>query len=216
MKKIIILFLLALFIPITKVDGYYCSYVEIAKLKKIAYNINVSYDYVEKNNSINFNMTLVNLNEKLYIIDKVTNKKYNYKKDEMTLSNYKPGTTVQYQIYASNSRCIDELLYTIRIVLPSYNEYYQDKSCKGIEDYSLCNKWAAHNFSQKQFRQKIEDYKRSLIQDKEPPVEPNNDSSLIHIFIGLLVEYYYIVLIVLIILSSFGIYHLNKKSDIYN
>ena len=39
----IIIFVLLLLIPITKVNGS-CSYNEIVRLKKIASNINVSYD----------------------------------------------------------------------------------------------------------------------------------------------------------------------------
>lgn len=217
MKKIMIIFLLALFIPVAKVEGYYCTYSEIARLKKIAANINVSYDYIEKNNSAIFSVTLVNLNREVYIVDATTSNTYRYNGDELTISNYNSGSTIQYYVYPVNSDCDDQLLYTIRLVLPSYNSYYKDEICKGIEEYTLCQKWSSHNLNYNEFKNRVTNYKESQKIEEKPNQNPDNDNdSLLHVLISLLVEYYYIILIVLILISSFGIYKLNKKSDIYN
>lgn len=215
MKKFVILFLLILFLPLIKVEGYYCSFSDIARLKKIASNINTSYDYEIKNNEAYFEITLVNLNEEMYLVDTSNNKTYNYSSNTIKLNNYKSGSTVKFNVYPINSDCADELLRTIVVVLPKYNSYYDDEICQGIEDYSLCQKWSTHNLSYTEFVKKINIYKESLKKDNPVIIQDEDDSSIFDLILQFLIKYYYIPLIVLIIGCGIGIYTLNKKSDIY-
>ena len=212
MKKIIILFLLTLFFPI-KVEGYYCSFSEIARLKKIASNINISYDYKIVNDDALFEITLVNLNKELYITS--DNRTYNYKSDVLKIDNYKSGTTVKFYVYPTDRDCSDELLRTINIVLPKYNSYYDDEICVGIENYSLYQKWSTHNLSYTEFVKQVNLHKESLNKDVIVDIKQEENSSVFNAIFQFLIDYYYIILIILIITSGIGIYIINKKSDIY-
>ena len=211
----IIIFVLLLLIPITKVNGS-CSYNEIVRLKKIASNINVSYDYIEKNSSVTFQITLNNLNEELYFIDLSNYKKYYYTKDEIKISNYKSGQTVKYAFYPAKSDCDEKSLHTIRIVLPTYNPYYKDDVCQGVENYSLCQKWSSHNLSYSNFVEKVNNYKSSLTVPVPPSIEEeSNNVSYMQLFIQFLLDYY-IVIIIILSLALIVILSLKKKDNIYS
>lgn len=216
MRKIIIVFILLLLIPITKVEGARCTYSEIARLKKIASNVNISYDYVENDSSVTFKVTLNNLNDEIYFIDQSNYRKYNYTRDELTISNYRSGQTIRYVFYATDPECSSEPLYTARVVLPTYNIYYKDEVCKGVENYSLCQKWSSHNLTYTDFVKKVNDYKNSLIVPEQPeePTTPN-ELSLIQLIINFLLDYY-IYIIAILSLALIGLLYIRKKDDIYS
>ena len=214
-KRIIFLFLLTFLIPITNVNGFYCKFSEISRYKSLASNISTFYDYQETETGVTFTITLVNLNKELYIIDATNNKKYNYTSNELTISGYNPGQTVKYNVYTINEDCNDELLYTIRVVLPDYNPYYNDQVCEGV-DYIYCQKWYKHNLDYNLFVNKVNAYKGSLIQEPiiEPIIEPE-EYGLLTALLDILLSYYHVILITVIVICSTIIYVTNKKSDIY-
>jgi len=216
MKRFLIIFLLTLFIPNIKVDAFYCKYNEISRYKNLASNITTYYDYTEKEDNVTFTITLVNLNKDLYIVDSTTNKKYTYKNNELSITNYSPGQTVKYYVYTTNENCSDELLYTIRVNLPDYNPYYDDIICEGVNNYIYCTKWYKHNLNYEQFVAKVNSYKQSLIKPPEPsiPEEPTG-LGLLDIVLEIWIRYYYIILLAIITSCSIIIYNTNKKSDIY-
>lgn len=214
MKRIFV-FLLIFLIPTTSVKGY-CFYNETARYKGLASNISASYEYVEKDGKLTFSITLNNLSEELYIIDAVTQKRYDYKSNEITIDNYEPGQTVKYEVYATNKFCSKDLLYTIRINLPGYNPYYSDPICEGLTDYIYCKKWHKHDLKYESFVKKVQDYKQSLIQEeiKEEPTVPNTNVVL-QAILDVLLKYYQVILISIITICSVTIYIVNKKSNIY-
>jgi len=75
MKKILLAFAL-MCLPFIKVEALYCSYSEQARLKKMASNINYTYDFVEVDNTVNFKITLVNLRPELYLVDPLTEQEW--------------------------------------------------------------------------------------------------------------------------------------------
>lgn len=121
MKRIITILVLILLVPTVKVKALSCSYSELARLKKIASNVNISYDYIEQDNNVTFTVTLNNLNEEIYFVDMTDYQTYNYENEELTISGYRSGQTVRYVFYATDSRCQQEALYTARVSFPSYN-----------------------------------------------------------------------------------------------
>ena len=214
MRKIVLIFILMLFIPITKVNGFYCTYTEIAQLKKIASNVTYFYEYNDIDGQITFDITLVNLNKDIYFVDSTNNKKYEFTETEIKLTGYKSGETVIYTFYPVNSYCQDETLYTLRIILPTYNPFYKDKICSGIENYSLCQKWSSHNLTYEQFVKKVEQYKNSIKEEtNEDMTEDNNDN--LNYIIEFFINYYYIFIIIFIIMFV-GLYVARKKDNIYN
>ena len=216
MRKIIVVFILLLLIPITKVEGAVCSYSEIARLKKIASNVTVSYDYIENNSSVVFNVTLNNLNDELYFVDQSNYQRYNYTEEELTISNYRSGQTIRYVFYATDPDCADTPLYTARVILPTYNQYYKDEVCNGIENYSLCQKWSSHNLTYTNFVQKVNEYKNSL-NSPTIPVEPSMpiEVSITQLIVDFLLDYY-IYIVIILLLALIGILSIRKKDDIYS
>lgn len=214
MKRIIFLLILFLFIP--KVNALNCQFSEMARAKKLASNVNISYDYVEKNNSVTFSINLLNLHKDIYFVDETNGKIYNYSKNEINLSNYKSGQTVKYTFYSTHPDC-NEPLVTLRVVLPTYNQYYKDQVCVGAETYSLCQKWSSHGLAYDEFVKKVNEYKESLNKKQE-----NNNSekieqnSFINALISLLVDYYIYITIFFILLVVAVILYRKRNDNIYS
>ena len=215
MKRICLLFLLTFLIPITNVNGFYCKYSNLSRYKSLASNISTTYDYVEENNTLTFSITLVNLNENLYIVDNTTQKVYNYSENELTISGYTPGITVKYSVYTKDIDCSDILLYTIRVVLPAYNKFYSDPICEGISNYMYCQKWFSHNLDYETFKNRVTDYKNSL--NELPIIAPSavDDYGLWDAILDVIIRYYYVILVAIIIVCGTIIYINEKKSDVY-
>lgn len=215
MKRICLLLLLAFLIPITSVNAAYCKFSEISRYKSLASNISTTYDYVEKNGKLTFSITLVNLNKELYIVDIATKKVYNYNSSELTISGYKPGSTVKYAVYATNKNCSDTLLYTVRVVLPYYNPYYSDPVCEGASDYIYCQKWYNNNLDYETFVKRVTAYKE--VELDEPIIGPIevDEYTWLDALLDVLIKYYYVVLIMIIIVCVTVIYVTEKKSDVY-
>lgn len=209
MKKLLVILLLI--VP-SKVHGYYCNYEDIAKYKKIASNINYSYEYEEVNNDVLFHVTLVNLNNALYLKDSNSNI-YNYTSNEIVVD-AKSGENLIFYVYPTDSFCEDKFIYTLRIQLPTYNKFYNDPICSGVENYSLCNKWSTHNLNYDKFIQNVNNYKESL--KKNEIINNNEEKGLIYYVIEFLIKYYYIILIIIITVCSTIIYFRRKRDNIYN
>ena len=216
MRKIIVVFILLLLVPITKVRGFGCSYSELARLKKIASNVNVSYDYTESDSSVEFTVNLVNLNEEIFFIDESNYRQYDYTANELNLSNYRDGQTIRYVFYATNPDCQGQPLYTARVNLPTYNQYYDDEVCTGVTEYSLCQKWSSHNLNYDDFVEKVTEYKNSFTTPDIP--EENIDPvgvSIVQLIVNFLLDYYIFIIVVLSLALIF-ILSLRKRDDIYS
>lgn len=216
MKKL--LFLLLLCIPIKYIDAK-CLYSDLAELKKIASNVNESYEYKIIDNKAYFDVTLTNLTDDIYFVDTTNNKVYKNNNSEITLKNYRSGQTIVYNFYSSNLDCQDTVLYTIRIVLPQYNIFYNDPICVGAKEYSLCQRWYGNNLSYNTFLDKVNQYKENKKEnDNNLEIEPEeiDNNNLLHYIINFLTNYYYVILIIFCGIFIIVSYIRNKKNNIYN
>ena len=159
---------------------------------------------------------LNNLRDEMYFIDKLTYTQYDYQSEEQTISNYRSGQTVRYDFYSTDPECAEYPLYTARVVLPSYNQYYQDEVCIGASEYSLCQKWSSHNLSYDNFVKKVTEYKNSLVEPEEPVIEENPSGTItfVQLIINFLLDYYIYIIIVLS-LGLIALLAIRKKDDIY-
>ena len=215
MKKLMCLFFFLSLIPIKNVQAK-CMYSDIAELKKIAANVNYSYEYNIVENEALFNITLTNLTTDIYFVDETTNKIYKNKAAEITLKNYASGETIIYKFYPSNSDCSSTNLYTIRITLPKYNKYYNNSVCNGATEYSLCQRWSSHNLDYSSFVEKVSQYKLNKQEQQQALSKEVDNDSLFHYIILFLTEYYYIILIILGATISIMAYIRNKRNSIYS
>lgn len=209
MKKYLFLFLLLCFPFGVKA---YCDVTNTPRLQKIANNLTFSYDYIEKDDGVTFNVTFYNMNKYLYIVD--INNKMTYKfnnNNSISINGYKDGTKIEYRIYA-DAMCKDEYLKTIYINLPTYNKYYTDELCKGIESYKYCNKWVSATFTYYDFNQAIKAYKESLIED-EPIITEDTKVSILDEIISFYIKYYIYILPSIIIIFILVIVYLKNKDN---
>ena len=131
MKGKIILILLIL-LPLSA-KAYTCGYNEQADLRKMASNIQTSYEYYEYNGNAYFNVTLTNMSDRLYIEDMSTGKTYYYNgTSELTIYGYPASTNIKYKIYPTKYNCMSSYLVIKYVNLPDYNRYYSDPLCEGL------------------------------------------------------------------------------------
>lgn len=215
MKKVCV-FLICFCFCIIPVNALYCSYENLSYYKKIASNIQVSYDYEELDSGIVFTTTITNLQPNYYIVDNTTGNSYHYTGQDIVISGYRSGQSIQYTVYTTNANCEEEVLITIRLTMPTYNRYYKESVCEGVNDYSLCNRWSSHGLDHSTFIKKVNQYKADLNKKESlPMVEEIPDNSIVQWILRLVGEYYYVFLLGIIIISSIGIYKINKKDSMY-
>lgn len=213
-KLFIMLILLIILFPI-KANALVCSNQDMVKLKSEAQNITTTYDYKEENNNVTFNITFSNLNTDLYLLETIEKKSYYYIGNEMTLTGYKAGESYKFKVYATNSLCDTDALYTVYVTLPYYNNYYKDELCKGIEDYELCQKWIKNKITYDEFKNKITDYKKVIDKEDNNPDKNKTVKGIFDYLIEFYIKYYYIVLPLIIIISVVYVYKNNKKNDLF-
>ena len=174
MKKTIILMTLFILFPIS-CKALNCSYAEQAKLRKLASSVTASYDYVEENDNVTFNVTLTNITDEMYIRDTIKNIDYHFNgSSEITINGYDAGTNVKYLIYPTKEGCTVSYLASKYVNLPYYNKYYKDALCEG-KNYSICSKWQKVTLSYDEFVKTINEYDKKN-DNKEEEIKEENDN----------------------------------------
>lgn len=181
-----------------------CDYTLLANLKKLASNINVTYTYYIKDNEAYFDITLTNLQENIYFTDNY-NRTYYYSNTlggVITIPGYKSGK-VTFTFYSNDSECLNEKLSVKYANLPYYNSFYNYEECKGIEEFSLCQKWTENNYGYDEFIQQTDIYKYNKNRNK---IDNNEiiEKKLFEKIVDLYLTYYYIIT-PLFILAVLGI-----------
>lgn len=218
MKKFYWLFMLFfLIISIPNSVKAYCDYNELARLKKIATNVTHSVEYIEKDNNVEFIVTLVNLHPDIYIKDTIKNTFYYYsdagkETHEIVISGYKPGNTIKYEVYnVQQPYCDIQVLLDKYVTLPPFNPFYNDAVCADAEEYRLCQKWVEVKVDYATFKKEVEKYKRG--RDKNLEDEPKDDLGNVGKFLSFFVKYYIYILGAIILVCLILIYRINKKNS---
>lgn len=175
MKKKVLIFLAILLLPITVFakSKTSCDYTLNSKLKQYASNINIVYDYAISDNTAYFSVTINNLTSDMYVIDKTTEARYDYKdtnNGELIIPGYSNVEKLKYEIYSANAACKDVLLISQYISLPVYNKYSSDPLCDGVTDFPLCYRFLKINMTYDEFKYHVTKYKNKKpeeIQKKE-------------------------------------------------
>lgn len=219
MKKRILMIILLLLIPlkINEVSAIVissCKISVLSELKSVASNINLSYTYEIRNNNAYFKVTINNLNNKFYIIDNLGNKFYynNSNNGEIITNEYSNIEKIKYSIYSNIPECMNDLLTTKYINLPTYNIYYTDPLCKGMEDYKICQKWYKQTLDYDEFVIKVNKYKNVHKELEEVKKETVSTKGLFDILFDVYINYYYIILPIIIIICLSFMYIKNRKN----
>lgn len=218
-KNILFILLILLFISfkyeVKSLSYGGCEYSQISRLKSLVSNINITHDYYIQNNQAYFNITLTNLVPEVYFIDSNSKIKYTYantQNGQITIYG-QTNTQVSYRFYSNLNMCPGIKLSTKYYKLPTYNIYYNNDLCKGIETYNLCKKWTKNNYSYDEFKELIIDYKnKKAEQESKKEVEVVYEKTFLNYFIEFYVKYYYFLLIGIIVICFIAMY-LNKKKN---
>lgn len=199
-----------------------CDYKEKARHNLIASNIDFELDYIEKADSVEFFITIYNLHPEIKIVDTYHDEVYQYNNledtpKEIKIGGYEDGNTVKFELYSRENICQINLLSTKHINLPSYNKYYRDSLCKGIEENTLCKKWVKNDLSYDKFKEEVRKYKSTLKKkQKEKERLAKSESKLvkfIETMMNFIKENYIYILISIIILGSLLTIIIYKKQE---
>lgn len=212
MKKYsLVVFLIALFTFPIRVNAV-CSYKDQVRLQKIAGNVTFSYRYIESKYNVQFQITVSNLTSELYMIDTSTMKTYFSDNQDFVIDGYESGKTIRFDFYAKDSGCTPNRLFSSYVTLPSYNPYHTNRLCEGIEDFTLCQKWLKNQMTYKEFYEGIMNYKKETV--IEPPAEEKKEEFDWEIVVQFWADYYIYILVAVIIISIYGMYRYDKKTDL--
>lgn len=177
MKRVLILISLLILFPVS-VSAYECNDSEQVKLRKIASNVMTSYDYIENDDKVIFNVTLTNITNEIYILDTSSGQKYYFNgTNEITINGYSPNTNIKYLIYPTKNNCTASFLTTKYVNLPYYNKYYKDELCNG-KNYSVCNKWTKVSLTYDEFVKTIDDLNNKK-NSEDITIEPTKEKESI-------------------------------------
>jgi len=194
-KKMILSILVSIILLLPNSVSALCSNSEKVRLSSLAKNVSVTYDYVETENGVTFNITFTNLQPELYIKDTSNKNVYYYTANEMTLYGYQANSNYRFDVYGIGE--CNEKLYSHYVTTPGYNPYYRDAICNGVTG-SICQKWVNISYDYDTFVNEVNKLKAKQMVDEEQQVveEPLGFYDyLIKIFIN----YYYIILPVIIV-----------------
>ena len=143
-----------------------CTDSELTKFKKVKDEYNVTYEIDKTSKTYNLYFNLPMPNNFYYQV--YTNDKLNCEStDDKTMKciNFKPSI-YKIIVVGITEECND-VLKTITLDLPKYNELSEDELCKGIEEYILCSPTYDKEISYEDFASRVESYKKSKPQQEE-------------------------------------------------
>lgn len=181
-----------LFIP-TKINAAsICNPGLLADYKSLAGNINITYSYkLEKGKPI-FEVTISNLYNDMYVVDKLTKKTYDKadfnSNNELIIGGYRENSKIRYEIYTRVAGCYGKLLTIRYVTFPNYNEFSTDEICVGAEEFSLCKRWGAVAVDYETFVKEVKKYKEKKAEKK--PIIFEKEETFLEKMFAFVGEYY--------------------------
>lgn len=214
--KIKLIALMILIVPFNVKAFDFCDINKLAKYRKLASNINISYTYQEYDTNAIFTIKLSNIYPGLLVTSTDLDQGITYNSNpsnpgEYEIKNVQPGTSYTFEVYSTDEDCTDDTLKSYYIKVPNYNPFYKDKLCKGNEEFRLCKKWLKHSTSHESFVKQINEYNQMKNMSNEKP----KSEEKINPFIEFIKDYYYIFLI-LIISGAIYLINIKKKNDTFD
>lgn len=201
---------LIILFPIS-VNGLVCDNATKVRLQRLAQNITTSYNYIEQDGYVTFDITFNNLNSELYLVDVANNRQYNYSGNVLQLGGFESGKTYKFEVRSTDVYCSGSVLYYLYVNTPYYNPYYADPICDGFS-YKYCNKWQKNDLSYEEFIKNVEEAKRQIESEEEIQEEVKG---IFDYIIDFYTSYYYIVLPIIIVISLVYILIQRKKNDLF-
>ena len=145
----------------------YCDTQTESTIRSIVANVNIAYEInTNSNGNPYFTIYLTNLGSDMFIIDTAssnTYKGFSENKKELVINTTLSGKH-NFEIYSLKCKT---RMGSKGVTLPSYNAYYLDPLCEGLESYKQCQKWSGYKASRNQFETDIQGIKDKLKQIEE-------------------------------------------------
>ena len=130
-----------LLFPVVGKAAWYCEYADLSKMKSIASNISVIYDYEIIDNDAVFNIKITNVYKDLYVYDH-TNDVYYRPNPEQDITDFNinglaDGKSYLFTVYTTVDKCESEVIYSFYATTPSYNKFSTDPLCLKHQNYKL-------------------------------------------------------------------------------
>lgn len=167
MIKILLLFVTLFFSFNLRVDAALCDKEHITKLKELAEQIEVSYEYIDYSKDIlnnsgsyltnTYNLTINLLSSDLYLI--YDNRKYFYDSSNGGMFTFLVNSgNVDFAIHTKN--CADYRLRNVRLELPKFNTYFYRKECQDLVEYDIdyCDPWYQGVITDSSFKKVVDEY----------------------------------------------------------
>lgn len=159
-----------------------CDEEDIQRLKVIANNIEITYEYNDDVKDVNglkvydtYTVHFNNMSDEIYIIETKSDKMYYYteiKDGYLTFGNINSGQKI-FKFYST--KC-DKALGTKNIDLPKFNYYSTDPNCEGKEDLEICQKfYDTSNLEYSDFYNKIVEYENAGEQNVDDESDDENN-----------------------------------------
>lgn len=158
-KFLLSLISLSLFIPTTTYAD--CTKEEIDNFKEIQDEYKVTYEFDKETKLYVLTLYIPNSSTYDFISDKeeLFSKCETIKEKKVNCNNIEPGE-YNFGIIGVTSSC-NNVLKRIKVTLPKYNKYAEDKLCEGIEDFVLCQPTYDKSIDYDTFVSRIETYKKN-------------------------------------------------------
>lgn len=196
MKKILFVFACLFIFPIVSSAAYSCD-----EYSKLASNVNIIYEITyDANGTPKFIVTMTNLKDGMIIFDGKTT--YNKFSNETFVQNLTTSGNYNYKIYVKNCGLVGEN----NVTLPTYNAYYKDELCKGLEGYSICQRWSGYTANRQKFESDINKLKNQKKQTtEEQKVEEEQEKRWFEKLTGIFVNFWWLIIIIMVVII--GIYY---------
>lgn len=157
MKKILFVITLLL-ISISNVNAEPCDAYDIKRLKEIAEGVEITYELlppVEYEGDItirdNYKIKISGFQEDIIVVNEKENKVYDSTSDYNEIID---GGVKQYRI---KSRSCSQILRTVVLKLPVYNNFSEHEYCKEkkYKDLVVCQEWVENSVSEREFNDAI-------------------------------------------------------------
>lgn len=217
MKKSFI-FIVCLFIfPIVTNAASSCNTATMSNISSLANNVNIVYEVDSSSKVPVFTITLSNLTSDMIVFDKNLGKTYKGFANTGSEISIKTKTSGSYSFAIYSKQCKEQVA-TKSVSLPTYNIYYGDKLCDGLDDCDVCQKWYGSNSDRKTFELGIQECKKKqsvVVEDEEEPIAQVQPwyEKIGNVFL----KYWWAIIILMIIII--GIYYAiraKQKKNEYN
>ena len=182
-----------------------CSAVDKSFIKQQAANIRVTFSPVmgdtQKKDSFGTEGTRAELHQEIKIYN-VTSNMYlevvytgrNIRKEKFSLDYKNIGldkaitinhpaikevTNYTIYVYSNYNDCFGDLVRTIKLTIPRFNEYSQHVACNDISEYYLCKEFVTFDIDSATFYNNVDSYKKSIeaMGNNDPDIKDGTSSA---------------------------------------